>query len=714
VLAGSSNNIIVERTFVRYVDASSFVKSVISKVVGTAEANLPAPVDGQGRELTEVGRDSLQVVDAVAASFISVHSTLAFNQYPRAFGDQPYKGGWLKALKYYFEWMWNWLRRQPGDILQRKVRNLKLATAKSIQGMLGTNSQIMVAVGGLTAHDNPNGIPPMANEVIIQTFSRAQQDVLRVPEPPRPLELWKDFSEVAMSLIDGSKITNDKISMPEQSESLSRRVVTNPNHVTPNYRKRQFLIPASLDVACKGQRLSSSDPLTALMVQKSLALSLSSGTAKNENIDQISTLEQRLDKWRNENNSFVWIVGNRIAEGITNALDAWEAIGRRVVDVNEDGLVAAEERAQKALTRLFGVSFAMIAVALVGWLIQALWVYNTSKIWPPLAPWWPKPASAVAIVVLIWNLIGVGVVYQAAKHLFQIQHKLQSDEVQSLEKEKTHIMTEIIRLTHFYRQYQAWVAIISSFVHRPDAKPESEQSDAMTGRGIPQSMTVARLIPNITGNEGDLAKKVANEYYQTGWLNKLMQEVLNKQVADFNEITHDNLGNSSYPLAKAMDWATSDSVTDAIKAHSVDQIQKLATQGTAYQSWKVQLTNALGHDQVVTGSEIIGQLRAGTGYMPQSVGFTPQGSVRDAAKLSNKNSACAFDERLGLSSEFSRNITVKQNLADSRELDFLGLRFEATELLSPSDVKIFQTAGGATPANEQSSLSEAVRPDSIA
>lgn len=697
---GSKSNIVIERSFVRYVDASNFVKSVINKVIDGEGNALPTPVDNTGKDLNVVtGEEAKQSVKMVADMFVATHPQLKFNQFPNQFSRAPIGASIFKLLGYYFSWVWRWLVRQPSNILQKAIADKKLAMAKSVQDLFGSKSQFMVLVGGVSAHDYPDGIP-MAASSIMETV-QSQLDSPVKPAPAAPALLWKEMVEVAVSLGDGAPISNPEIVMPAV-DGHGRRIVNNPDLITPNYFEKSFDIPASLNVPFKGHRLSASDPLTARLVQEQLDTSLQAGRVDNNSIAAVGKLQQELAQWRASNRSFVWSVGDRLADSIYEGLKVWEDLSAQVTDINDSDLVAAEAKAQKSLTRLFKGVFTIIGVALLLWAIQAVLVYLTVGSWPVLADWWTTPASVVVLLVVLWNIIGIVFMHGAVKELFRLEHELEkaNDRIVYAQKAKAHIWTEISRLTTFYQQYQAWVAILSSFVHRnPNQDKKSSSSDNISGaQSLPQSMTIARLLPELDGDDKDMSKKVAADYYRAGWLGSLMEEILTKEVAPYNAITTDSMATPTTPLAEALTWAQSPEVFQAIREHATDKIQALAISGTAYQSWKVQLTNAIGDKEISNGSDLIGQLGTGEDYLPADFILTPLGSTGDAAKIDRNQSAVGFDQRLSPQSDLNRRIAIEKNHADSRSLDFLGIRFEVTGLISQSDLKLFPGNASVTSA----------------
>jgi hypothetical protein len=688
---GSTDNVMIARSFVRYVDASSFVKSVIDKVIDGDGKNLATPVDASGRALNVVsGAEAAAAVSMVAQQFKDTHPQLQFVDVPNRNTRPPIAANFLKLLGYYFLWVGKWIIRQPGNILQKAIADRKVAIAKSVQELFGSKSEFMVLVGGVSAHEYPDGIP-LAADSIMETV-QAQLRTPVVPAPAQPGTLWKEMVEVATSLADGAPLSISGIDMPAH-EGLGRRVITDPNLITPNYFEKAFDIPAGLSVPYKGHRIPASDPLTARLVQESLEESRVSGRIEPTSIAAVSKLQQDLVQWRSSNRSFVWNIGDMLADSIFRGLKTWGDLSAQIQDINTDSLIKAEEKAQASLKRLFKGVFLIIGIAGIAWLVQALVVYWLFGSWPVVATWWSIPASIVAALVIVWNIVGIVTMNGAVKELFRLQHELEkaNDRVTYAKEAREKIWVQISRLTTYYQQYQAWVAILSNFVHKhPTTKVSAKSGEELAGsQSLPQSMTIASLVPATNGDGTDLSTKVSNQYYTSGWLTAAIVDVLTSEVTNFNAISNDSMANDSTPLGLARKWAAGTRVQGAIKGAAVDKIQQLATAGTAYQSWKVRLKNAVGDVNESNGQAFIGQLGKGGDYLPLVGMLTASGSVSDSSMIDRSNSACGFDSRLELDGDLGRLLSISRNNAESRSLDFLGLRFETSKKISPMNLKIF-------------------------
>lgn len=692
---GSSQNVILERSFVRYVDASNFVRSVISKVIDGDGKTLPKPVDSAGTELQALsGPEAEKSVKMVADMFVATHPTLKFEQFPNQFSKAPIGAGLIQLLVYYFTWVWKWIIRQPGNMLQKAIADKKLAMARSVQELFGTKSQFMVLVGGVSAHDHPDGVPMAANSIMDTVQSQLASPVK--PAPAAPFGLWKDMVEVAVSLADGGPTTVSDLEMPAQV-GVGRKVVNDPNLITPNAFEKSFDIPANLNVPFKGHRLSASDPLTARLVQEQLDSSIKNRKVDATSIASVGRLQQELSLWRDSNKSFVWTIGDKLADSIYEGLKIWEDLSSQVTEINDSELVAAEAKAQKTLSNLFKGAFGIIGVSLAAWGVQALWVYLTFGVWPVVASWWPIPTTIVAVLFFAWNIVGIFVMHGAVKELFKLEHALEkaNERIVFAKKAKAHIWTEISRLTTYYQQYQAWVAILSRFLHRnPNAGGGlGVQESISSAQSLPQSMTIGRLLPSVDGDDQDMTKKISAGFHRTGWLTALMTNILTEKVANYNVIASDSFAGPTTPLGQALEWVSGEAVFEAIKLNVTQEIQQLAISGAAYQGWKVELTNAIGEKEITNGRDLISKLGAGEDYMPADFLLMPESSVVGASKVDRNQSAVAFDERLSPASDLSRHIKLEKNAADSRSLDFLGIRFEATELLAAKDLRIFHAEG---------------------
>lgn len=690
---GTPANVALVRSFVRYVDASIFVRSIVNRVLEGKDGALPVARDlNSGTVLNEVsGANAQQAAQLVSAQFMENQDLLKFNQYPKNPPQKPKADGLWSLIKYYARWLWAWLRRQPGDIVRKAWYKQKERVAARAQKLFGDQSQFMVMVGGVSAHKYADGIPQPADEILARV--QIQLDSPALPEPAAPANIWRNMVEIATSLIDGGPVAAQQITMP--SIGISRTVITNAAMVAPSPFDKPFNIPATLNIPYAGHKITTSDPLAAKLLHEKLENGSPSNGAAHE-MNALAKLNLELTEWMSSQKSFIWSIGDAISTNLLSALKAWESLNQKPSEIDENNLIAAEEKAQKSLARLFKGTLTIILGALGLWIGQAIFINIAFGAWPAIAPWWPIAAGVAGILFVLWNIIGMLLVKNDVQELFRIQHQMNFSEDRqkfAVEAQK-HIWQEISRLTTYYKQWQAWSSIMSAFIHKQDSKEtKSKQNDLIGGAmGLPQSMSIARLAPATDSSAKNLLDEISSKFYQPGWLMQLVRGVVDEKIGQFDTVITDSMASSNSPLGKTLTWVSGDEVFDSIRDIAGDRVEKLATDGDAFSSWSVETTSAIGDKKTSNGTQFIGELGQGAPSLPATNLLNAAGAVAGLASIDRSLSAMAVDTRIQITGDLSRNIPISQNLAESRELDFLGVRFESTSLIEKSTVKLFAVA----------------------
>lgn len=691
VRPGSTSNVVLVRSFVRYVDASIFVRSIVNRVLEGKNGGLPVARElGTGRVLDEVDAAE-QATIQVATQFMENQEQLTFRNYGKNPPLKPRGDKLWPLIKYYFKWLGAWLRRQPKDIWQKAWHNQKRILAERAQKLFGDQSQFMVMVGGVTAHKYADGIPQPADEIL--ATAQVQLGSPALPAPASPANIWRNMVEIATSLIDGGPVAAQQVVMP--ALGLDRRVITNPSMIAPNPFDKPFIVPATLDIPYAGHKISSNEPLAAKMLKAKIEDSTRPGLSSHE-MDAMAKLSLELTTWIDSQKSFIWSIGDAISTNLLTALKTWQGLNQAPNENDGKNLIEAEEKAQKSLTRLFLGTLTVILSALGVWLAQAIFINITFGAWPLLAPWWPVALGVAAILFVLWNIIGMLLAWKDVQELFRIQHEMNffGDRQKYAKEAQNHIWEEITRLSTYYKQWQAWSSIMSAFIHKQDTKEtRSKQNDLIGGAmGLPQSMSIARLAPATDSSAKNLLDEISSKFYQPGWLMQLVRGVVDEKIGQFDTVITDSMASSNSPLGKTLTWVSGDEVFDSIRDIAGDRVEKLATDGDAFSSWSVETTSAIGDKKTSNGTQFIGELGQGAPSLPATNLLNASGAVAGLASIDRSLSAMAVDTRIQITGDLSRNIPISQNLAESRELDFLGVRFESTSLIEKSTVKLFAVA----------------------
>jgi hypothetical protein len=568
----------------------------------------------------------------------------------------------------------------------------KRITAKT-QELFGDSSVFAVNFGGVTVHKYIEGMSVAEDEITLAI--RKALPSSEMPGKPDPGSLWKELAEVSTSLVDAGVISKTSIQLPSIA-NVGRSVVTQPHLIAPNPFEKSFAIPATLPVKYAGQTIQSNDPLKARMLIRSLEQMRPGPNQVPSQIAALAQLRQDLQAWLTKQQSFMWQVGDSIANSIIEAWIAWESLSAVSITIPEDKLIEAEQKAQDGLVGMIKGTLAIVFGAIGLWLAQALFIFFTAGTWPVIAPWWPAALGIAGIVFGVWNLIAAARLRKPLHELFKIQHELNNEQekIKYADSVRMSVMTSISNLKDYYLQWKVWSQIMSYFIHKaPDNVSASKNSELIGGAmGLPQSMNIARLASADDGSSSSLVEGIAGQFYRPGWLLALLKGVVDDNLDSYEQLCADSMVSTSSPLTKATEWIQSGEVLSAIRDTAGDRVQELATASSAFDSWTVETTNAVGDKSKTNGSAFIGELSTGLDTIPAASILIPAARVgTDRSKIDKELSACAFDERMNVSSDMARNLALKANMTDSRELDFIGIRFESTELLESNLIRMFNS-----------------------
>lgn len=722
VLPGRTDVLSIGRSFVRYVDASSLVETVVQSVLDVDFSKLPQPVDQQADSLLESipqGNASESVV-AVADSFSVAHPELLYKAPPRP-SEQIERADFnlIALVKGYFRYVKDWIVRQPGDLLAQSINRFKMSLATKAEKYFGGEEPAMrVYLAGVPSQSRDNGSTDATESILSWAESQASKETteLRAVAPASPGTLWKDMFEVATSLADGGPISNQDVEMPS-FQGGTRRVVTNPELIAPDYKGRRFDLPAYLDLGAAGRQLKTDDPLTALLIQEQLERVLKSGESLSpSDYVVLSKKLTELTEWIKTNRSFTWNIGNKLAQAIIAALGDWQRLMdevRAAAKIDTAALVAAEEKAQKALKRLLKGGLWIVLGAMAAWLVQAVLLFFSFGAWPVLSSAWGIPVAIVSGLFLLWNVISASSLSKALreKHNLEIAIKQAEKKLEEMEKYGPSLAREVYRLTSLYQQYRSWGGVLGALIHRTSSAGRESRNDAdrgLPGNSLLASMAVAKLNPEGKSSE-NLLSDVRKRFYSTGWIYGLFSELVDSEgIAQF-ELWADGNTLSQSPLTRLTKVVSDPNVEEKLTDVSRKRITNLAVLGTAYQKWAISRNDAVGDLRTTTGEQFIGELGRGAERIPAQDLVNGESKIDNTLSVDNQNSSFWYDARLELSSDLPQTYRLQANAIPSRALDFMGVRLEMTSRLTPQKLNGF-TAPVET-VNDLISLDEPAGPE---
>ena len=698
--AGLHPDIVVGRSFMRYVDASALVTSATDQLVNEANDSLPVPTDSQlGTPFDRIAGGEQSHIKVAVDSFIEAHPELKFKKTWPEYRSKVDGLTFMQSLTRFLKWA---MKKTPELLvltLQRKVDELKLKVATPVQGLYGFDSKVAVIVGGVSAHKNPDGSALSGADILAQMSNNEFEAASATPgvvvtqraAPANPGNLWRDFIEATVGIADGSKPSTGNATVVFPKDGGRRMVITKPEFIGPNVAKDVFEVPVNVTSAFKGRKLTADDPLAAEVVLLELVeMQKNRRDLTPADRGQLATLQNKLGAWINSNTSFVWKVGEAIASQINTAVSAWSTlINESNVDVSamNSAVIDRKNDVVEAYKRFFAGSKYIAATGGLVWLGQALWLFITTRAWPVLAGNWWVWALIFAGVMFLWNLLGPLVIWDELKALHVAENAIddRNERLAYISKIRGSVWEEVYRLNSLYGQYLAWSAIVSPFIHREKSSTEKVSGGKLTmPKSLPNSMTLA-VIESDQATASSLAKSLQSGFYERGWLYKAVDSAV--LGAGFGaSVWSDMRASENSELARLARAAKSPEFRSLVADGSRSAIQGMAGGSATYRNSTVKVPTAIDANRSFTGIEFISELANGGISLPASPIFSPIADAQGKRNIDQQNSVLFVDGNVTLNS----NINVKQSSVSqtvaARKLDFMAIRFEVTKLLEPQDL----------------------------
>ena len=700
--AGLHPDIVVGRSFMRYVDASALVTSATDQLVNEANDSLPVPTDSQlGTPFDRIAGGEQSHIKVAVDSFIEAHPELKFKKTWPEYRSKVDGLTFMQSLTRFLKWA---MKKTPELLvltLQRKVDELKLKVATPVQGLYGFDSKVAVIVGGVSAHKNPDGSALSGADILAQMSNNEFEAASATPgvvvtqraAPANPGNLWRDFIEATVGIADGSKPSTGNATVVFPKDGGRRMVITKPEFIAPNVAKDVFEVPVNVTSAFKGRKLTADDPLAAEVVLLELVeMQKNRRDLTPADRGQLATLQNKLGAWINSNTSFVWKVGEAIASQINTAVSAWSTlINESNIDVSamNSAVVDRKNDVVEAYKRFFAGSKYIAATGGLVWLGQALWLFFTTHAWPVLAGNWWVWALIFAGVLVLWNMLGPLVIWDELKALHVAENAIddRNERLAYINKIRGSVWEEVYRLNSLYGQYLAWSAIVSPFIHREKSSTEKVSGGKLTmPKSLPNSMTLA-VIESDQATASNLAKSLQSGFYESGWLYKAVDNAI--LGAGFGaSVWSDMRASENSELARLARAAKSPEFRSLVADGSRSAIQGMAGGSATYRSSTVKVPTAIDANRSFTGIEFISELANGGISLPASPIFSPIADAQGKRNIDQQNSVLFVDGNVTLNS----NINVKQSNVSqtvaARKLDFMAIRFEVTKLLEPQDLTL--------------------------
>jgi hypothetical protein len=681
---GDMKNVQLQRTYVRYVDASELVDDIVLAVIREAANPVSRVFNRHGLEFDSVTDNQSQIAIKLLVEKFMEQNKESLGISP----EKPFEGaertatGIIRAIKMYLEFIFRYLLKAPGRWAREKIAVLTKKVADTVQrNTFGDDSSYQIVVNGIAGGSSAS--PDVDKERAGSSAAEQLLDVANVyiqnqtnifPAPHSPRDVWSDFIQIALGLLDGG-IPRSTYPMPQVEGIQESLVFESPTKVVPPVSGESFVIPANIPISLSGVAIGSDDPYLALValqqLQDAIALDNSAAVAAEMN-EQVALLQH----WMDTNESFAWDVGRRLGGNLNDARLRLRQIGLGLsTKFSEDKLVEAEYGARRAIMNMFKASFALILTTI------------GVAFFTPAALLMPIILIGGAVLVVA-NIIG-GIFFQRAiREFFQAQHQLNEDEKrhQHIISQKINFARDVQRLAVVYIQYRSWVRLLAETVYHPFGKDTAETGVRVSPirllTDLTKSLAVGRLATTDTSKD-KLLDGVKRKFFQKGWRLENFDRFLTALGADKEHVWADEGVGKNSKLAEIAnltnsDWSRGQLIEDASKA-----ARKMAVASADYRDWPILAT---GESKVNPGNtclKFLSPLLAPVDYLSQQL-IVPR-EQGTANEVHPSGSLVYMDDRIDVGSLEKVAVVglARHQLTDYQELDFMGVRIERSVLFAP-------------------------------
>jgi hypothetical protein len=497
----------------------------------------------------------------------------------------------------------------------------------------------------------------------------------------------------------------DAVLLP--SVGAERVLVRDPALLTPDSRTNNFDVPARLPIPMSGARLRSDDPYSAYVVMDQIEEALRNASELSPvTFNELNQLKLNVQTWVQNNRSFVWQIGLKLGLELNKArvqMGSMLKVSRNLVD--EFQLEEAERKARKALWNVIKGGLGIFAAGGLVWLVQAFVTFLVAKVWPTtLAAGWWVPALIFAIVLLVWNIIGMAAFNDKVGEYFDLEKSISEQKARArwATANSQVVLQELLRLASLYGQYRFWVKVLSPMFYRESevaAKAVVSKNSIKNLTDLPKSVVIAELSPSPEARE-ELFSRVRNSFYKRGWLKTTLDNYIAQRGMNNIDIWADTAQSSNSELVKLAAVSGDKDAAKLLSDLAGSSAKQLATQGANFQRWTV-LTKGLNAGQEMESGNFVDVLRNGGGAIPTGSILTAKASVQGVSAVSNANSYFAHDERLEATTDVSNVESIAPSEQETRSLDFMAVRLELTDLISSDSFAFVEASAGPAKASDE-------------
>ena len=684
---GVAKPVFVVRSYVRHIDASGLVGSVIDQALTVPEGAF-LTFDQQGVPFTKVQPHAQQgVVREVAKKFIDQNKSMLALGPAAPFKNKQRTGRTLgELLKEYFSFIGS-VVQTPGTWARTKFNEMSGGVANKVQNaFLGKDSEYEIFVNGVSGVDR--NIEMDAVSQLVSAADSIRGNVQR-PAPPNPGNLWSDMAAISSSLVDAAEISST-IEMPGVKGG-ARDIITTPSLLVRSGESDLYLVSPSLPIPLAGKVLKPSDPYLYVLTKSQIEEALLNRRQKlsGAQLNMLQEAKVELESWGSQQSSFLWAVGEQIANSLNEARKALLPQALQVDDeLDQQMLIDMEIRVRKSFMRIILGAIGIIAIGALAWLAQATYLNFLYGKWPSaIVSNWGLPLFAFLAFLMLWLIIGSVIFDRGVRELFALRHKRLEARARAehAQMQRAHLITEILRLGEIYSQFQAWSSLLSP----PILSPVHLSSDSQNALGkirlsdLPSSFSQGSLTVE-TAKVSELSDRVRQQFFSVGWLQRTINGYLSSLGADLGRVWQESPSDARASLTKAMENFQKELDSGDWKDGSSALARQIAIQSANYQSWP--LATDFGKGKLVDSSEeFMQELASGAEALP-GVLLTDSTTVARSNSLDSALSRLYLDSRLKLTAEVSVRDYQPFESASGRELDLMAVRLDVSSCMGPSNL----------------------------
>jgi hypothetical protein len=496
------------RCFYRRVDAAEVEHHLRRRVLATS-GGVPRPRDETADAAFVTDPDNACAV--MARQWWELHRHRVVGRKEQADPFVPRQLTIKAALRMFFTWLRDTLRRAPRDLMDTAQNMARIRAAATVSKALFSedhHSAYQVVVHARSGNRLPVGLRELytqAQELDGQIVAVGGPGYRAQDALPDLSPMWLDYANAAFTLVDAGK-RNAKL--PPRDRDARPAVLSRPEQAVPSARAA-YDVPASIAtrVDPELQRIQPGDVVAVRRLRATLPeIAADDVMLRNE----VAAVDGELATWSMRyERSFAGQVGAILD-------DARAATHRQIVEYLAE-LKEAEEYTPEPPPAGRGRAIWIVTLLLAGVVVPAvmllLWLYAA------LIPWWT--AVLLAVLVPLGWLAGAAITH--GRHLWELEH---ARDITAALRRKYEValgnlrqaLLDLRALCAAYEQYRVYNPIIGAVLAEPfGPDPDEPHRPAAIAHGLPRSVRVA-WAQATEASVGAVAERLRREIFQTGWL----------------------------------------------------------------------------------------------------------------------------------------------------------------------------------------------------